>query len=142
MIEINLTLIYQFINFMVLIFFLNHFLFKPVMEVVERRNNKLRTFASDTAKFRQKAEVAVKGYDEKLSQMKKSSAAILLAARQQSAAEHEKIIKESRQKFAQQMDKAKKEIEKESAKTSAALKKEADAISRNIASRLLGRKSA
>ena len=141
MIEFNETLLYQFINFLVLIFFLNHFLFKPVMEVVERRNNKLRTFANDTAKFKQKGEEAVKGYDEKLSQMKKSSAAILLAARQQSAAEHEKIIKESRQKFVQQMDKAKEEIEKESAKTSAALKKEADAISRDIASRLLGRKS-
>lgn len=141
MIEINLTLIYQFINFMVLIFFLNHFLFKPVMEVVERRNNKLRTFANDTAKFKAKAEVAVKGYDDKLSEMKKNSAAILLEARQQSAAEHEKIIKDSRQKFAQQMDKAKEDIQKESGKASTALKKEAEAISRNIASRLLGRKS-
>lgn len=141
MIEINATLLYQFINFLLLIFFLNHFLFKPVMEVVERRNKKLRTFSKDTAKFKLKAEDAVKGYDEKLAQMKKSSAAILLAARQQSAAEHEKIIKESRQKFSQQMDTAKKEIEKESAKTSAALKKEAEAISLSIASTLLGRKS-
>jgi len=141
MIEINETLIYQFINFLILIFFLNHFLFKPIMEVVERRNGKLRSFANDTAKFKQKADDAVREYDEKLSQMKKSSAAILLSARQQSAAEYEKIIKESRQNFAQQIDKAKEEIQKESAKTSAALKKEAQAISRSIASRLLGRKA-
>jgi len=140
MIEINETLIYQFINFLVLMFFLNHFLFKPIMEVVERRNNKLRSFANDTAKFTQKSEEAVKGYDEKLSQLKKSSAAILLSARQQSAAEHEKIIKESRRKYALQIEKAKEEIEKTSARTSAALKKEAEAISREIASRLLGRK--
>lgn len=141
MIEINATLLYQFINFMILMFFLNYFLFKPVLEVVERRNKKLRTFANDTAKFTKKADEAVKEYDEKLSQMKKSSAAILLASRQQSAAEHDKIIKESRQKFTQQIDQAKEEIAKESAKTAAALKKEAAAISRDIASRLLGRKS-
>ncbi len=141
MIEINETLIFQFINFLVLIFFLNHFLFKPVMEVVERRNKKLRSFADDTAKFTLKAEGAVKGYEEKMSQMKKDSAALLLAARQQSAAEHDKIIKESRLKYARQIEKAKEEIEKESAKTSAVLKKEAEAISREIASRLLGRQA-
>ncbi|MFQ5431971.1 MAG: ATP synthase F0 subunit B [Nitrospinota bacterium] len=141
MIEINETLIYQFINFLALIIFLNHFLFKPVMEVVERRNNKLRSFANDSAKFAQKSEEAIKAYEEKLSQMKKSSAAILLAARQQSAVEHEKIIKESRQKYTRQIEKAREEIEKESAQTSAALKKEAETISREIASRLLGRQS-
>ena len=141
MIEINETLIVQFVNFLVLIFFLNYFLFKPVMEVVERRNNKLRSFANDTAKFAKKSEEAVKGYEEKLSRMKKDSAAVLLAARQQSAAEHDKIIKESRRNYAQQIEKAKQEIEKESAQTSAVLRKEAEAISREIASRLLGRQS-
>jgi F-type H+-transporting ATPase subunit b len=141
MIEINVTLIYQFINFFILIFFLNHFLFKPIMEVAERRNKKLRTFASDIAKFTQKADNVVTQYDEMTAEMKKMTAGILVTARQQSLAEHEKIIKESRNRFAQQMEKAKKEIKKESLKTSKVLQKEAEKISRDIATRLLGRRA-
>lgn len=141
MIEINVTFVYQLVNFFIMIFFLNYFLFKPVMEVAERRNNKLKSFTADTAKFRQKSENAIKGYDEKMTELKKTTAAILAAARQQTAAEHERIIRESRAKFTEQIKKAKAEIKKESDKTAIKLRKEADKISHDIASRLLGRRA-
>lgn len=141
MIEINVTFAYQLINLFIMIFFLNYFLFKPIMEVVERRNAKLKSFTTDTAKFRQKSENAVKGYDEKMTELKKTTAAILAAARQKTAAEHERIIRESRAKFTEQIKTARAGIKKESDKTALTLRKEADKISRDIASRLLGRRA-
>ncbi len=139
MIEINGTFFIQLANFLLMIFFLNHFLFKPVLAMVERRNEKMSSLESDAARYKDKGEHVMKDYEDKLYEMRKEASGMLAAARKGGLAEQEKIVGQARREFTLQIENAKNEIGRESKKASESLKKEVEEISSDIAKTLLGR---
>jgi len=139
MIELNETFLIQLVNFFIMIFFLNHFLFKPVMENFEKRNKRISSFGADVAKFTDKSEKAIAEYEKKLVVMRKETGEILSSAKEEAIAEQTRLIQEARDGFAGQIESAKKEIASQVELASASLKKDADAISKDISSKLLGR---
>lgn len=139
MIEINETFFIQLVNFLIMVFFLNHFLFKPVLEMVERRNKKMRSLSSDAAKSENNAQKAIDEYDAKMGKMRKETSRILMEARQQAVAEQEKILSSARKGFKSQMEEAIAKIQSESKEASGVLQAEAESISRQMVARLLGR---
>jgi len=139
MIELNETVFIQLINFFIMIFFLNHFLFKPIMKVVEKRNNTIRSLNSDNAKFRENADAAMREYDSKMLELKKEAADILMTARRRADHEQEEIISSARDKFKRQMETAKEEIKRYSDNALEELRADVKGISRDIAEKILGR---
>jgi len=139
MIELNGTFLIQLVNFLVMMLFLNFFLFKPVMAIVEKRNKAMKSLSDETAKFAADAEKLLSAYDAKNAEVKKTTALILLAARQQGVAEQEQTLKAARDRYAETFDAAMAQMESQIQGAKAGLKGEADKISRQMASRLLGR---
>ncbi len=139
MVEINGTFFIQLANFLLMIFFLNHFLFKPILAMVERRNEKMSSLESDAARYKDKGELVMKDYEDKLAEMRKEASGMLAAARKGGLAEQEKIVGQARREFTLQIENAKNEIGRESKKTSESLKKQVEEISSDIAKTLLGR---
>lgn len=56
MVSINGTLLFQFINFFVLVAILAKFAYKPLLKVLEDRRNKIASDLSDAAKAKETAE--------------------------------------------------------------------------------------
>lgn len=139
MIEINGTFFIQLINFFVMIFFLNHFLFKPILKMAERRDDKMKSLASETAKNKNKTEKTFEEYEAKISEMKKTASVIIVEAKKEAVGEQEKIIKEARTQFSLQIENAKKEIAAETKDAKNRLLRETETISKKIAAKLLGR---
>lgn len=141
MIELNYSFLIQLINFFAMILFLNYFLFKPVMEIVERRNKALKGFHTDAAKAANDAAKSMKELDERAAEAKRATSATLIAARQSAAAEQEKILKDARQRYAETIDAALVKIKADIKEAEANLKGEAEKLSRDMATRLLGREA-
>lgn len=141
MIELNESFLYQLANFIVLIFFLNYFLFKPVMAIVDKRNAALKGFNGDAAKAANDAAKAMKEYEELGAEARRASAAALIAARQAAAAEQEKILKDARQRYTETVDAALAKIKADIKGAEAGLKGETEKLSRDMATRLLGREA-
>lgn len=141
MIELNESFLIQLINFFAMILFLNYFLFKPVMEIVERRNKALKGFHTDAAKAVNDAAKSMKELDERAAEAKRATSALLIAARQSAAAEQEKILKDARQRYAETVDAALVKIKADIKGAEANLKGEAEKLSRDMATRLLGREA-
>lgn len=139
MIELNGTVFIQLINFFIMVIFLNHFLFKPIMEVVEKRNNAIKSLNSDNAKFSENADRAMREYDSKMLGLKKETADILLVARRSADREQEEIIGDARDKFRRRMETAKEEIKRHSDSALEELRADAKGISSDIAKKILGR---
>ncbi len=139
MIELNGTILIQLVNFFIMIFFLNHFLFKPILKVVEKRNNTMRSLNSDDAKFRKNADRAMREYDSKMLELKKETANILLSARRRADKEQDEMINGAREKFKQEMETAKEEIKRHSDRALEELRGDVKGISRDIAEKILGR---
>ncbi len=139
MIDLDFSFFIQWINFLILLVFLNHFLFKPVLEVVERRNKRLSSLNADVSRFSEKSESAIQQYEKLHGEMKKESSSILQSARQESIAEQENILQKARGEFTEKVESARKEIAGEVQEANKNLGKEAGKISMEIAAKLLGR---
>ena len=57
MVSINGTLLFQFINFFVLVAILAKFAYKPLLKVLEDRRNKIASDLDNAAKARETAEI-------------------------------------------------------------------------------------
>ncbi len=139
MIDLDFSFFIQWVNFLILLVFLNHFLFKPILEMVERRNKRLGSLNTDAARFNEKSENAIEQYKKLHGEMKKESSSILQSARQESIAEQESILQKARGEFAERVERARGEIAGEVEEANKNLEKEAGKISVEIADKLLGR---
>ncbi len=139
MIELNESFLIQLVNFFAMIVFLNYFLFKPVMEIADRRNKALRGLSTDAAKAANDADKSLKEYEYLGAEAKRATSAILIAARQAAAAEQEKILKDARQRYAETVEAALAKIKADIKGVEAGLKGESEKLSREMAVRLLGR---
>jgi len=139
MIEINWTFFVQLANFLVLIVLLNRFLFKPILKNVEKREAKMKEFKLDAEKLNRKTEELVEEYETKLEEAKKLTSEVLHKAKLDATAEQDKIIKEARKEFSSEIDKAMVDIGQYAGNAEKELKKGADALSKEIASKIMGK---
>ena len=96
MVNINATLIAQILNFLFLVFILAKFVYKPLLNVMEARKNKIASDleAADTAKV--EAEAVKAEYAAKLADARQEAQAIIENARKNAQAAHDKIMAETK----------------------------------------------
>ena len=101
------------INLLVLYAIFRKFLYKPVMNVIHRREELIQG-QFDSAKKTQDDALQLKAdYEEKLQKANVKVDEIILAARDQAKEEHENAILETQAKTDRMIEKAKADIEKE-----------------------------
>lgn len=82
----------QILNFFILLFLLNKFLFKPVMAAMERREEEIsKTIKNAEAKFSE-ADVLVHDYEKKLSEIKNQEEIILTQAKKDAEEKREILL--------------------------------------------------
>ena len=77
MVSINGTLLFQFINFFVLVAILAKFAYKPLLKVLEDRRNKIASDLDNAAKARETAEKMKADYEAKISDDRAEAQAIV-----------------------------------------------------------------
>jgi len=68
MVELNSTLVIQMINFFLLIFLLNFFLYKPILNIIRKRNDMMDTSREETQSLHEAVNMKVSEYEERLHQ--------------------------------------------------------------------------
>lgn len=66
MIEINLTIVIQVLQFLILIFILNRLLFKPISQVMTERKEKISAWEEKTQKLQESSREKLEAYGNKL----------------------------------------------------------------------------
>ena len=87
MVSINGTLLFQFINFFVLVAILAKFAYKPLLKVLEDRRNKIASDLDNAAKARESAEKMKADYEAQIRDARAEAQAQLEAIRAQIARE-------------------------------------------------------
>jgi F-type H+-transporting ATPase subunit b len=142
LIELNFTFFIQVINFFLIIFILNELLYKPILKILEERDERIGGGHQKAKKFMDDAQAILADYNQKLHNAKidtlnkknvdRSAAseqanAIIDEARKKAEA----IIEQIQQEMAHEMEQAKKELEPE-----------LGVMAATIAQQILGRKVA
>ena len=140
MVNINATLIAQILNFLFLVFVLAKFAYKPLLNIMEERKNKIASDleAADAAKA--EAEAVKSEYAAKLADARQEAQAIVEAARKSAQAAHDKIMAETKAEQDQVVAAAKEAIELEKQKALADVRAQVISLSMLAASKIVEQK--
>ena len=139
MIDINYTTLVQLANFIVLLLALNFILFRPIRQVMQERHQLVSGAFSDAKAAQDRMQSLLEQYNVLLTEAKQKSTAVYNTIYQQGLDAQRDMIAAERAKAGELMDKARAEIASASGIARADLKQEAGRLSKDIATKLLGR---
>ena len=139
MIDINSALFFQLANFLVLLVVLNVALFKPIRQIMQERDLDISSAIGDAKSAQERMQHPLESYHASLAEAKQRAASTYNTIYQQGLDAQRDMIAAERAKAGEMLDKARAEIAAASAAAQADLKKEAERLSQEITSKLLGR---
>jgi F-type H+-transporting ATPase subunit b len=139
MIELNRTLLFQIVNFLVLMGLLYLFLFKPISRFLAERSESIRKDREEAARSRAEAEGRLGEYTGLLSQAKEEIETMKDAAKAEMVQQRQKTVKEAKEEAGRLIDEAKQEIELQVRSARQELRKEVVDLSAALAEKLLKR---
>jgi F-type H+-transporting ATPase subunit b len=139
MIDINITLLYQLVNFIVLLIALNVILFKPIRRIMQERAQGVSAAFSDAKTAQERVQGLLEQYNASLAEAKQKAAAAYNTSYQQGLDAQRDMIAAERTRGSELLDKARAEITAASGSARTELRKEAERLSREITLKLLGR---
>jgi F-type H+-transporting ATPase subunit b len=139
MIDINISLFYQLANFLVLLIVLNIILFKPIRQIMREREQGISSALGDAKNAQERMRNLLDSYNASLAEAKQKAATAYNASYQQGLDAQRDMIAAERTKAGAMLDKARGEIAAASSAARVDLGKEAERLSQDITSKLLGR---
>ena len=107
------TMIFTWVNLIILVFLMKKLLFKPVLNMLEARDKEVNEMYSKAETAQSSAEALEKEYNEKLSSAKEEAAKIMKDAKHDATLRGEEIVGEAKREASAILEKAQKEIERE-----------------------------
>lgn len=139
MLEINFTILLQVITFLLLLFFLNIILFRPIRKILAERNEETGSLQGMIDEFQDRSEENEKGIEESMVQARKEGYMEKENFKGQGLEQEKGILQEANSKVEEKIGIARKEIEKKISDARKVLEGEMTGFSNELAEKILGR---
>lgn len=106
-------LVTHIVNFALLLFLLQRFLYRPILNILKERRERIREGLAEAERVKAEAEEQRKQYEEELAQQRQESQRRIQQAMQASEEAKEEILAEARKEAEQIKQRAREEIEYE-----------------------------
>src|SRR5262245_35353920 len=137
--SIDGSFLFIFFSILLLIFILNHTLFKPINKVLEERERLGAGRIGEARRMLGEYEERLKRYESRLREARGAAYQLLESERREAALKRQRMIAEVKSETAAQIDAAKQEIANQAAGAKQSLEKEARAMAATISSQILRR---
>ncbi|MBR3664246.1 MAG: ATP synthase F0 subunit B [Desulfovibrio sp.] len=137
MLDLNITLLFQLVNFFIAVYLLNVLLVRPVRQILKRRQQIVDDMSGEAETFESQAEKSLADYDAALKQARQEAAQARLQGREQGQAEQQSLVAQAQKEARSILDQARVSLQKEADDTLAALRAQAGALSEKLADRLI-----
>jgi F-type H+-transporting ATPase subunit b len=131
-------LAFQIVNFLILLFLLNRFLFKPVLRRIDERNAQLSQGLEDAAAAARDRELARAEREAALAEARKESEALVARAAKTAEATSAEILATARTSAEQLTERAREEIAAEKERALAEIRGEVADLALDAAGKLVG----
>ena len=139
MVDINVTVIPQIINFLILIFAMNIVCYKPIRKILLARKAKMDGLSGDIASATEDSEEKDKAFSQGVREARAKGQKEKEALLNEAGEEEKVIVGKIMDKAREDMATVKEQITKETEEVKAALEKEVDAFADAITQKILGR---
>ena len=131
------TIIFTWINLIILVFIMKKLLFKPVTNMLEEREKEVNSIYEEAEKAQKNAKAIEHEYTQKLSSAKEEAAQIMKDATYEASLKSEKIVTDAKKEASAIILKAQKEIEREKETAINEIKKDITSIAIDIAEKVI-----
>ena len=139
MIELNLAFVIQIINFGLLVFILNTFLYKPLRKVLAERRQEVDGARDKAAAVDQEVQEKMAQYEARLRDAKAEAGAVRAEALKAAQAEEAGVLEKARKEAGDSLAAIRGRVAKEAADARQSLQQQAEALSGDICEKILGR---
>lgn len=139
MIELNFTVLIQFLNFVLLLFLLNRLLYRPILRRMDERMAKIRGNLDAASSDREAARRLLSGYEAAIAKAKREGVNALFEAQREAGEETRRMVERHREEAALLIEEARRRIEEQGALAGEALTREARNLAALITQQLAGR---
>ncbi|MFZ5652521.1 MAG: F0F1 ATP synthase subunit B [Bacillota bacterium] len=136
---LNSTLVAQIFNFIILLIFLRVVVYKPLVSVLEKRQQFIHDNVKAAEEERKQAEALRQSYLADMQKAKEEAQAIIQQATKAGEAQAQQILEAARAEAGRIKDVALQEIEREKEKAVAELRDQVVSLSILVADRIIGR---
>lgn len=133
------TALFTFLNFLAVFFVLKRFLFKPVMKMIQDRQDEIDGMYADAGEAKASAQAMQEEYAQKLSEANQTGERIVKEAVARGQSKEEEIVRQANAEAAAIMDKANATIAQEKKKAINDAKDEISGMAMAIAEKVVGR---
>jgi F-type H+-transporting ATPase subunit b len=142
LIEVNFTVLIQAFNFFLLLVILNKILYKPILKILDQREQRIEGQQQQAKKIIEDGQVLEEDYNKKLYNAKIEAMNTKNAARNAASEQANGIIDASRKKAEEIINQMQQQMVLELAQAKKELESELSVMSATIAQQILGRKVA
>ncbi len=139
LISLDKSLIVQAINFLLLLFILWRFLYRPFLAVMQRRTETIQKSLEEAQRARAEAQRQQEEYQARLQAAYAEAQAIREAALREAAEEQRRLVEAARQEAARIVEAARVEIDQDVRRAKTELRREVGEIAVAVAERLIRR---
>ena len=133
------TMIFAWINLLILYLFLKKLLFKPLKNMIDSRQKEIDDMYSDAESSKAEASKMKEEYEEKISHAKEESEEILKSAQRRAQLREEEILKEANEQASRTLERAEEQIALEKKRALNEIKDEVSEMAIGIASAVIER---
>jgi F-type H+-transporting ATPase subunit b len=139
MINVNITLLVQMINFLVLLWLLNIVLFRPIRGIIKERNQIIEGFTSDIASLSTRAQEATDEFEQKILEARKAGMARVQGMKDEALESEEQLLEATHTEAQGKLDEYRKKVESDIQEARAQLRQQVEAFSIAVTEKILGR---
>ncbi|KAB2890757.1 MAG: ATP synthase F0 subunit B [Desulfobulbaceae bacterium] len=139
MITMDITLLFQIVNMIILMFLLNGVLYKPVKKILKDRAERQQGMQGEIAKFEKNARLRQQEVDEKMAKASGKAKAALDSARAEAQAAGDQKLGAIKTEAEDGKNKQLAEIRAQIGSARASLQANLDGFANDMASKILGR---
>ena len=136
--EINATILISAISFLVFIFIMNKILYKPVLEIMEKRQNYIDANKNEADEHRQKAQQLLADKDAKIADAQRKSRDIVAAKSDALKEEKNKVLNDAKTNAAAFFNTEKQNLVHQKEETAANMKFDVADIANRLTTKLMG----
>lgn len=138
MLDLNVTLIFQLVNFFIAIFFLNILLIRPIREIIKKRNGIMDGMAAEADNFQEEARQKLANYEAELARARKDGALTREEGKNAGLAELRDIVGNARESARQMLEQNRAAIESQAETALSELRDGIDGFSAKMGQKLMG----
>lgn len=139
MINLDITLIIQMINFLVLLYVLNLILFRPIRNIIKERNQIIEGFNTDITSLTDEAQASLDQFEQKILEARKEGMARVQNMKDEGEETEAELIATTNEEVQGKIEEARQKVASDIQEARTQLQDQVQAFSLAVTEKVLGR---